>query len=323
MNRTFFPPLGRPLSKVVLGTFPLSRAEREKGFALLDEWVSLGGNVLDAAPVYGNGEAEQLVGQYLETTHRRSEVVVITKGCHPMPGSDAPRVTPSAIHDDLEGSLHRLRTDYVDILMLHRDDPSVRVEPIIEALNEELAAGRVRSIGASNWTAERLREAHEFAERQGMAGFSSSSCQLSLAVQREPMASGCVSVHTAADLAFHKRTMMPLFAWAALAAGFFGDAAANDPDAQRVYGSPENRERRRRASRLGAAAGLSESQVALAWVLNQGFPTFAVFSTQRVEHLRQISQAADVVLSASDVAWLDLEAGISDTPPAQPRQGKR
>ena len=186
----------------------------------------------------------------------------------------------------------------------------------MEALNEELAAGRVRSLGASNWSASRLQEANAFAERHGMAGFTSSSCQLSLAVQREPLADGCVSVHNPRDLAFYQGTGMPLFAWAALAGGFF--RGEEDPEVGRVYGSAENRERRLRASRLREArlhdsrlpepAPLGASQVALAWVLNQGFPTFAVVSTRQPQHLRQLSEAADIRLSAREMAWLDLDA---------------
>lgn len=311
MNSALFAPLGRHLARPVLGTSAMSSEQMDDAFALLEAWISLGGNVLDTAAVYGDGEAERVVGRFLEETRRRTEVAIITKCCHPF-GDGAPRVTPSAIHEDLDGSLSRLRADSVEILMLHRDDTSVGVGPIIEALNEELAAGRILSAGASNWTTRRLQEANGYAERHGMAGFSSSSCQLSLAVQKEPMADGCLSVHTPGDLAFHQRTMFPLFAWAALAGGYFRDGGSDDPDTERVYGSAENRERWSRAARLAEARGVSVAQVALAWVLNQGFPTFAVFASQRLEHLRQIEQAAAIVLSARDIAWLDLEAGVPD-----------
>lgn len=326
MTGWFFAPLGRSLSRVVLGTSEMSREWLDRAFEILGEWIALGGKVLDTAAVYGNGESERVLGMFFEAVACREEVVVVTKGCHPKE-EGAPRVTPAALHEDLEQSLSRLRTGYVDIFMLHRDDASARVEPLIEALNEELAAGRVRSVGASNWSASRVQEANAFAERHGMAGFTSSSCQLSLAVQKQPLAADCLSVHNPRDLAFYRETGMPLFAWAALAGGFFRDE--EDPEVSRVYGCADNRERRLRASRLHAArvrashrvaddagrspaqsperAPLSASQVALAWVLNQGFPTFAVVSTRKPHHLRQLSQAADIRLSARETAWLDLE----------------
>ncbi len=311
MNQAYFPPLRRSLSKVVLGTFALSRERLTDAFMLLDEWLGLGGNVLDTAQAYGDGEAERVVGEFVEATGCRSDVVILTKGCHPI-GDDSPRVTPGAIHDDLSRSLSRLRTDHVDIFMLHRDDPSVTVGPIVEALNGELAAGRVRSVGASNWTPRRLEEANALAARNGMSGFSSSSCHLSLAVQQEPLCEGCVSAHSPADLTFYGHTMLPLFAWAALAGGFFRDGPQPDLDVERVYASPENRERSLRASQLSEAMGLTRSQIALAWVLNQDFPTFAIVATQRVGHLRQLAAASDVVLSARQVAWLDLAAQTPD-----------
>jgi 1-deoxyxylulose-5-phosphate synthase len=306
MRQASFPSLGRTLSKVVLGTSSLSRDDRTGAFALLDEWLQLGGNVLDTAQAYGDGEAERVIGEYVESAGCRADVAIITKGCHPI-GDDTPRVTPAAIHDDLSASLARLRTDYVDVYMLHRDDPTVSVTPIIEALNAELEAGRIRSFGASNWTCHRLEEANVDAARRGMVGFSSSSCQLSLAVQREPLCHGCLTARDPADLEFHRRTMLPLVAWAALAGGFFREGPQPDPDVDRVYASPENLERSNRAAQLSRAMGLSRSQVALAWVLNQDFPAFAVVATQRAEHLRELAAAADVVLRAGQVAWLDLQ----------------
>jgi aryl-alcohol dehydrogenase-like predicted oxidoreductase len=182
------------------------------------------------------------------------------------------------------------------------------VAPLIEALNEELAAGRLRSFGASNWTRQRLEEANALAAARGMAVFSSSSCQLRLAVHQEPLCAGCLSARNPADLEFHRRTMLPLIAWAALAGGFFREGPQPDPDVERVYANPENRERSSRAAQLARAMGLTCSQVALAWVLGQDFPAFAVIGTQRVGHLRELAVAADIVLTPREVAWLDLQA---------------
>ena len=306
-----FPPLQRPISRIALGTFPMAQGPTSEAFRFLGEWLALGGNVLDTAMAYGDGEAERVVGRFLESSRRRSDTVILTKGCHPL-ADGRPRVTPQAIHDDLSASLRRLRTDHVDIYMLHRDDASVGVEPLVEALDEELKAGRVLSFGASNWTLERLAEANDFAARSGLAGFTSSSVQLSLAVQEVPMCDGCTSAHGPADLAFYARSTLPLFAWAALAGGFFRDGPQPDPDVERIYASPANHERSERAQRLAESLGLTRSQVALAWVLNQGFPTFPVVATQRTAHLRQLAAAADIVLSERQVAWLDLAVQTPD-----------
>ena len=295
----------------------MSRGDRSASYALLDEWLRLGGNVLDTAQAYGDGEAEVVLGEYVESTGCRPDVAIITKGCHPI-GDEGPRVTPLAVHDDLTASLARLRTDYVDVFMLHRDDTSVPVAPIIEALNEELEAGRVSSFGASNWTTRRLEEANTFAARRGLVGFSSSSCQLSLAVQREPLCTGCHSAHDLEDFEFHSRTGLPLLAWAALAGGYFREGHQVDPDVERVYASSANRQRSARATQLSRTLGLSRSQVALAWVLNQDFPVFAVVATRRPEHLKELAVAADVALSAEQVSWLDLSPPAAGEPTREP-----
>jgi 1-deoxyxylulose-5-phosphate synthase len=310
MDAGLFPPLQRSLSRVVLGTFPMAEAPASDSLRLLAAWLDLGGNVLDTAQAYGDGEAERVTGRFL-TSGRRSDMVILTKGCHPLADGN-PRVTPQAIHDDLAGSLRRLGTDHVDIYMLHRDDPSVAVEPLIEALDEELRAGRLLSFGASNWTPARIAQANAFAIREGLAGFTSSSSQLSLAVQQEPMCEGCLSAREPADLAWYGDTGMPLFAWAALAGGWFREGPQPDPDVVRIYGSAENAERSERARRLGEALGLTRSQVALAWVLRQPFPTFPVVATRQLEHLHELAAAADVRLTPSQVAWLDLTAETPD-----------
>jgi aryl-alcohol dehydrogenase-like predicted oxidoreductase len=289
----------------------MAPAHEAEAFASLDEWRRLGGNVVDTAQAYGDGDAERVLGHYMESTGRRQDLVILTKGCHPI-GDDRPRVTPQAIHDDLSGSLERLRTHFVDIYMLHRDDTSVEVGPIVEALNEELVRGRILSFGASNWTPSRIEEADRFAARNGMVSFTSSSSQLSLAVQQVPMCDGCLSAHSPADLDAYARSGLALFAWAALAQGFFRDPPPDDLDVEIIYGSAANRQRSQRAQELAQRMGLTRSQVALAWVLHQRFPTFAVVATRRPGHLRDLAAASEVVLDERQVAWLDLVVDTLD-----------
>jgi aryl-alcohol dehydrogenase-like predicted oxidoreductase len=124
----------------------------------------------------------------------RERVVLISKCAHPWPGQWEPRVTPAAIDEDLSASLDRLRVDAIDLYLLHRDDPSVPAGPLIERLNQQLGAGRITAMGASNWLHLRITEANAYAARRGLRGLVASSPQLALAVPNQPIWPDCVSI---------------------------------------------------------------------------------------------------------------------------------
>ncbi len=300
-----FAPLGRHLSRLVLGTAAYRYAPPDVPLELLDAWLAAGGNVVDTAREYG--ESEAVLGRWMEARGCRDEVVVVTKCAHP---DDAgPRLTPATIAADLAESLETLATDRVDVLLLHRDHPHAEVGPLLEALNEHREAGRVGAFGASNWTTARLQEATDYATAHGLEPFAASSPNLSLAVQREPFWPGTVSASDPESRAWYERTQLPVFAWSSQAGGFFARALDPDADAEilRVYGSAANDERRRRASELARARGARANDVALAWVLHQPFPVHAVVGPQRPEELRSCLAALAVELTPEDVRWLALD----------------
>ena len=291
-----FEPLGRPVSRLVLGTMVVADD-------VLDEWVRVGGNILDSARVYGDGASEEAVGAWFAARPAvRDELIVLTKGAHPE--GDVRRVTSADIAADLDASIAALGRP-VDIYLLHRDDPSLPVGPMIDCLNEHRAAGRLRAFGTSNWTCERIDEANAYASAHGLEGFTCNSPQLSLARQNEEHWPGTMAA-TDDVRAWHARTQMPLFAWSAQARGFF--AGHDSESAVRVYDNADNRERRRRAAEIGERVGCTANQVALAWVLAQPYPVYAVIGPRTVAQLREAIGALDVSLTDDEVRWLDLEA---------------
>jgi aryl-alcohol dehydrogenase-like predicted oxidoreductase len=302
-----FEPLGRDLSLLVLGTAMYRDAPPDVSVDLLDEWLRVGGNVLDTGREYG--AAESVIGRWLASHGRRGDVVLMTKGGHHVTeeGRLRRRVTPEDVTADLYESLEALGTDAIDLYMLHRDDPSRPLEPIVDVLNEHKRAGRILAFGASNWSVERLEEANRYAERHGLAGFSCSSVNLSLATQSEPPWAEALSAHDGASIAWFCRTHLPLFSWSAQASGFFTGRYSPDADVARVYESPENFERLRRARELADRNGTTANDVALAWVLHQPFPTYAIIGPLTVEELRTSVEALDVELTPDEVRWLDLE----------------
>ena len=186
------PGIATPFSRIALGAVSFSPDDYPQAAELLDAFIALGGTCIDTAHVYGRGASERALGRWLRERHNRANVVLIDKGCHPI-GESGPRVTPEVIHADLAESLERIQTDSIDLYLLHRDDEHVPVGPLIEALNEECAAGRIRAFGASNWRVERIVEANTYATQRGLAGFVVSSPNLSLARPKEPMWRGCIA----------------------------------------------------------------------------------------------------------------------------------
>lgn len=309
MEFAHFAPLDRDLSRLVLGSMVFKTDALELTFELLDTWKALGGNVVDTAHLYSGGSSERALGQWLESRGGREDLVILAKGAHH--NVDRRRVTPEDITCDLRDTLARLKTDYVDLYVLHRDDPAVPVGPIVEILNEHKRVGRIRSFGGSNWTPARLDEANAYAAERGLEGFTCSSPHLSLAVPNGIVWEGCVDARDPESRAWYARTRMPLFAWSSQARGFFSGAFTPENVGEndlmsRVYDSPGNWERLRRAEELGRRRGFSAIQVALAWVLHQPFPVFPLIGPATADELNSCVGALDLELTPEDVGWLDL-----------------
>jgi 1-deoxyxylulose-5-phosphate synthase len=297
------------LSRLVLGTAYIGEWPEDEAFVLLDAWVDAGGNTIDCARQYGEGGAEQVLGRWLED-RARPDVVVVTKGGHHVTHGlehepELKRVTPEAIRSDLEESLAALGVGTVDLYFLHRDDSAQPVGPIVEALNGHRDAGRIAAFGGSNWTTARLDDANAYAEANGLTGFSCSSPGFHLGEQNAEPWPGTVTAHDPASRAWYERTQLPLFAWSSQAGGFF--AGVRNPEVERVYVNERNLERLRRAEELGRREGANANQVALAWVLHQPFPTYAVIGPRNPGELHDSIAALDLDLTPDDVRRLDLE----------------
>ena len=296
-----------PPSRLALGTVLFVKVPEEQAFEVLDRFVEHGGNTFDTAHIYGTGACERALGGWIARRGNREQVVIIDKGCHPI-GKSGPRVTPEAIHSDLDASLERLQTGYIDLYLLHRDDENVPVGPLVEALNEERARGRIHAFGGSNWHYTRIDAANDYAAEHGLVGFAASSPNLSLARPKEAMWPGCISAEDDAR-AWHTRTQMPLIAWSSQAGGFFSGRFSpedhSNADMVRVYYSDENFARLERARELAAQKGVTAIQIALAFVINQPFPVVALIGPETPGELESSLVGDTVVLASEELAYLD------------------
>ena len=281
MRYGLIPGIDKDVSRLVMGTVRIEPT-------LWETFVERGGTCFDTAYYYGEG-TERAVGAFVERHGLRERLVVVGKGAH------TPTCAPEHVAPQLSASLERLRTDYLDLYLLHRDDPDVPVSEWARTLHEHVVAGRIRRIGASNWTVERYEAFNDYAARSGLTGLTVLSNQLSLAEVLEPVWAGCLSAFDAATRAWLERTQTPLLAWSAQASGFF--AGRDDGHEVRTsWLSEANAGRRRRAEELAARLGVPPVAVALAWVLWQPFPTFAVVGPRSLGELEACLAALDVEL---------------------------
>lgn len=297
--------IDKPVARLVMGCD--NQPNLPHAAAVFDDYVSAGGNTFDTAYVYGgNGVHERLFGQWLLSRNNRNEIVLIAKGAH------TPYCFPNLISVQLNESLERMNTDYADLYLLHRDNPNVPVGEFVDALNQLLRAGRFRAFGGSNWSVERVQAANQYARKNGLQGFSAISNNFSLARLIEPMWAGCLSASDAQSRAFFEQTQLPLLAWSSQARGFFlpGRAAPgklDDKELVRCWYSPDNFQRLERVNELASRRGVLPINIALAYVLHQKFPTFALIGPRTVHETHTSLPALDVELSLEELQWLNLE----------------
>lgn len=293
--------LSKLVSRLVLGVD--SQDNLETAAPLFDAFMASGGNAFDTAWIYRSGKAEPVLGEWMQLGGLRDRVVLIGKGAH------TPRCTPEDLSVQLGESLERLRTDHLDVYLMHRDNPQVPVGEFVDVLNRHFRAGQMRVFGGSNWSLERLQAASAYASKHGLEPFGALSNQFSLAQMLEPPWAGCLSTDEALR-AWLTQTQTPLFPWSSQARGFFvraDPADRSDEELVRCWYSPANFVRLARARELAGARGVEPIQIALAYVLHQPFPTFPLVGCRSGAELDSSLGALEVALTPQEVRWLEAE----------------
>jgi len=297
------PVLNREVSRLGMGSMIFCPDARDLVFELLDTFHARGGNLIDAAQVYYGGLSEKAIGMYFGERGNRADWVLIDKGCE-----QRSNVHRQGIRDAIACNLERVQTDAIDLWMSHRDNPETPVEEIIDTLNEEVQAGRIRAFGGSNWTVKRLREANEYALRNGLIPMAASSPHVCLTTAKEPFWADCTQASDE-DVAWYAGQDMVVFAWSSQGRGFFLDSSGSDDssgDLPRVYHNKANFEKLRRARELAAEKGVEPIQIALAYVLNLPAPIAALVGPASVAEIDSCVAASSLALTPEELDWLAL-----------------
>ena len=297
------PPAGQPRRP---GSHNLALREEESQ-PFFKQALDLGINFWDTANVYGNGESERVVGRFLKANAKREDVVLATKVNGVMrDGPNGGGLSRKEIFFELDESLKRLQTDYVDLYWIHRWDKTVPIEEVLETLNDVVRAGKVLYLGASSMYAWQFQRMLHVADQMGLARFVTMQNHYNLVYREE------------------EREMIPLcleegvglIPWSPLARGFVmgnrtrggkGETirAKTDDFAQGLYYRDSDFTVVERITEVAKQRGVSNAQVALAWMLDKPGITSPIIGASKMAHLEDLLGALDVHLSEEEVARLE------------------
>jgi aryl-alcohol dehydrogenase-like predicted oxidoreductase len=310
------------LGTMVFGEDSARRADPQDAAAMIRRYLDAGGNHIDTADVYAGGRSEETVGEAI--AGRRNEIVLATKVRFPTgPGPNDGGLSRAYVVRAVEGSLRRLGTDHVDLLYMHCWDPLTPIEESLAAFDDLVTAGKVRSIGVSNFKAWQLMKALGLSDRRGWARFVAAQYQYSLVVrdiEREYV-----------DLC--ESEGVGIVPWSPLGGGFLSgkyrpDHRPVDPDEGRLATQSDHDEEawHRRATErnweiveaataVAAEVGSTVPQVALAWLLVKPGVESVIIGVRTMEQLDDDLGAAELDLPPEAVARLDE---VSAQPPGYP-----
>jgi aryl-alcohol dehydrogenase-like predicted oxidoreductase len=308
----------RPLGNSPLSIAPLAfggnvfgwSADEKRSFELLDAFVDAGFNLIDTADVYsawvpGNrgGESETIIGKWLQRSGKRDKVVISTKVAKWV---EHPGLSPMNIAQAVDGSLQRLQTDHIDLYLAHEDDASVPMEETLDAFGRLIEAGKVRAIGASNFTADRFADALNVSTQHHLPRYEVLQPEYNLVSRAdyerdfEPLI---------------RRENIGVISYYALASGFLSGKYRSAADltkssarggAVKKYLNPHGLQVLAALDAVAAEQGATTAQVALAWLIARPGLTAPIASATSVQQLNELFGAAKLQLTANQIAALDL-----------------
>lgn len=290
----------------------------EEAFAVLDRFVGAGGTMIDTADVYSawvpghkGGESETLLGEWLRRRGRRDDVLIATK-VGMLAGEGGEKLEPARIAAAAEASLKRLGTDYIDLYYAHQDDERTPLEETLGAFDRLVRDGKVRVIGASNYSAARLEQALAISEAGGMARYEVLQPEYNLMTRHRfegDLQSLCI------------RRSIGVLPYFGLASGFLTGKYRSEADFGKSvrggrmgqYLNPRGLKVLAALDAVAADTGATQAQVALAWVAATPGVTAPIASANRTEQLEELLGAMTLKLGDAQMARLSEAAAPQET----------
>jgi len=315
---------GMRVSEFCLGTMQFGwTADHPTSFAIMDAFVEAGGNFIDTADVYtmwvGDasyaGHTEEIIGEWLHRRKDRADLIIATKVRGRMhPGPNGEGLSRKRIVECCEASLRRMQTDYIDLYQCHWADTDTPIEETLRAFDDLIRAGKVRSIGASNYPAWRLMEALGMSAQQGLPRFQTYQPKYSLveraAFEIEPMK---VCRH-------YNVGVIP---YSPLAAGFLtgkyrrdakGPSSARAEEIQNAYTNEKGWAVIEALEQIGKAHNKTIAQTALAWLLTNPVVTAPIIGANSVDQLKETLRATGYRLTAEEMDQLNQASDYPHPP---------
>jgi 1-deoxyxylulose-5-phosphate synthase len=305
---------GLEVSKICLGCMTYGDPNRgnhawslpeEESRALLKQAIDLGINFLDTANTYSNGSSEEIVGRAIKDFAKREDIVLATKVFNRMrPGPNGAGLSRKAIFDEIDNSLRRLGTDYVDLYQIHRWDYTTPIEETLEALHDVVKSGKARYIGASSMYSWQFAKALYTSRLNGWTEFVSMQDHVNLLYREEEREM----------LPFCEDQKIAVVPWSPLARGRLTrdwdektNRSETDEFGKTLYKQAEDADRKivEKVAEIAKAHGVSRAQVATAWILQKSAVTAPIIGASKAQHLTDAVGALTVKLSADDIAALE------------------
>ncbi|HEY4199519.1 MAG TPA: aldo/keto reductase [Devosiaceae bacterium] len=276
--------------------------EEDKAFAVLDAYVAAGFNAIDTADVYGKGKSETILGKWMKARANRANILLFTKvGSEMAPGKTG--LSAKYIQSAFEASLERLQTDYVDLYQCHKPDPETPLEETMGALDVLVREGRVRAIGASNFTPELIEEGVDIAVKKTLTRFESEQPEYNLYSRSRfegPVQDTCIK---------HEIGVIPYFS---LAAGFLTGKYRSAADfGKSARGARMEKYLDAKGMKILAAldqvageTGATPAEISLAWLVAQPGVTAPIASATSVEQVESLAKGVKLELSAAQLQVL-------------------